>query len=234
MKKGERSMTNDISIVATELPAHVKQGSGLGNENVTSDHLQTPRIKQLQQLSNEVDENHSEYIEGSKVGDFINTVTHENYGKELYVVNVHFREEFVVWVKREKGGGLVGSYPTESDAITALKDAGKVVDDHEITQTQTHTLLRVDEKTGEIADIPFLFDCSSSKLRVSREWNTQIMKLGGDRFASLWKLASVQTANRAGQKFMNISVKNVGWLKEEAYNSAKAFFQRSFASKTSS
>ena len=84
------------------------------------------------------------------------------------------------------------------------------------------------ETTGEIADIPFLFDCSSSKLRVSREWNTQIMKLGGDRFASLWKLASVQTANRAGQKFMNISVSNVGWLKEDAYAFAKSFFQKTF------
>ena len=219
---------NDLSIVSSEVPAHVKQGSGLGNENITSDHLQTPRIKQLQQLSNEVDENHSEYIEGAKVGDFINTVTRENYGNELFVVNTHFREEFVVWVKREKGGGLVGSYPTQSEAIAALEAEGKIVDDHEITQTQTHTLLRVDETTGEIADIPFLFDCSSSKLRVSREWNTQIMKLGGDRFASLWKLASVQTANRAGQKFMNISVSNVGWLKEDAYAFAKSFFQKTF------
>ena len=155
---------NDLSIVSSEVPAHVKQGSGLGNENITSDHLQTPRIKQLQQLSNEVDENHSEHIQGAKVGDFINTVTRENYGKELFVVNTHFREEFVVWVKREKGGGLVGSYPTQSEAIAALEAEGKIVDDHEITQTQTHTLLRVDETTGEIADIPFLFDCSSSKL----------------------------------------------------------------------
>jgi hypothetical protein len=205
MKKGERSMSNDISIVTSEMPAHVKQGNNLGNENINSEHLSTPRLKQLQQLSNEVDENHSEYIEGAKVGDFINTVTKESYGKELYVVNVHFREEYVVWVKREKGGGLVGTFPT---------------------------LLKIDEATGEVSEIPFLFDCSSSKLRVSREWNTQIMKLGGDRFASLWKLSSVQTANKAGQKFMNISVSNVGWLKESAYNIAKEFYEKTFATQT--
>ena len=34
---------NDIALVATELPAHAKKGSGLGNENITQDHLQTPR-----------------------------------------------------------------------------------------------------------------------------------------------------------------------------------------------
>ena len=225
-------MSNDISIVTSTMPAHVKKGENLGNENISSEHLSTPRLKQLQQLSNEVDENHSEYIDGAKVGDFINTVTKETYGKELFVVNVHFREEYVVWVKREKGGGLVGTFPTKQEAIKHLEDGGNKVEDHEITQTQTHTLLKVDEKTGDISEIPFLFDCSSSKLRVSREWNTQIMKLGGDRFASLWKLASVQTANKAGQKFMNIAVSNVGWLKEDTYNVAKGFYEKTFANKS--
>jgi len=214
------------------MPAHVKKGENLGNENISSEHLSTPRLKQLQQLSNEVDENHSEYIDGAKVGDFINTVTKESYGKELFVVNVNFREEYVVWVKREKGGGIVGRFTKKQEAIKHLEDGGNKVEDHEITQTQTHTLLKVDEKTGDISEIPFLFDCSSSKLRVSREWNTQIMKLGGDRFASLWKLASVQTANKAGQKFMNIAVSNVGWLKEDTYNVAKGFYDKTFANKS--
>tara|TARA_Y100000361_G_scaffold151847_1_gene170066 strand:- start:119 stop:808 length:690 start_codon:yes stop_codon:yes gene_type:complete len=229
MKEGERSMSNDISIVTSTMPAHVKNGNNLGNENIASEHLSTPRLKQLQQLSNEVDEQHSEYIEGAKVGDFINTVTKENYGKELFLVNVHFKEEYVVWVKREKGGGLVGTYPTKQEAIAFLEDSGAKVEDHEITQTQTHTLLKVDEKTGNISEIPFLFDCASSKLRVSREWNTQIMRLGGDRFASLWKLSSVATTNKANQKFMNIAVSNVGWLQEEAYLTAKSFYEKTFA-----
>ena len=95
---------SDISIVSKAIPAHVKESSGLGNENISSEHMMVPRVKQLQQLSNEVDENHSEYIEGAKPGDFINTVTKENYGKEIHVINVHFKEEYVVWGKREKGG----------------------------------------------------------------------------------------------------------------------------------
>jgi len=225
-------MSNDISIVTSEVPAHVKKGSNLGNENVTAEHLSTPRIKQLQQLSNEIDENHSEHIEGVKVGDFINTVTKENYGQELYVVNTHFKEEFVVWRQLEKGGGLIGTFNSNAEALEHLENEGLKVEDYDINRTQTHTLLKVDEKTGEIADIPFLFDCSISKLKVSREWNTQLMKLGGDRFASLWKLSSVQTANKAGQRFMNISVSNVGWLKESAYELAKSFYENTFAKKS--
>ncbi len=222
-------MSNDISIVTSNMPAHVKQGNNLGNENISSEHLSTPRLKQLQQLSNEVDENHSEYIDGAKVGDFINTVTKENYGKELYLVNVHFKEEFVVWKQLEKGGGLVGTFPTQDKALEHLESESLKVEDYDINRTQTHTLLKVNEKSGDISEIPFLFDCAISKLRVSREWNTQIMKLGGDRFASLWKMASVQTANKTGQRFMNIAVSNVGWLKEETYNVAKSFYEKTFA-----
>lgn len=222
-------MSKDISIVTSTMPAHVKNGTNLGNENINSEHLSTPRLKQLQQLSNEVDENHSEYIEGAKVGDFINTVTKENYGKELYLVNVHFKEEFVVWKQLEKGGGLAGTFNSQAEALQHLENEGLKVEDYDINRTQTHTLLKVDEKTGDISDIPFLFDCSISKLKVSREWNTQIAKLGGDRFSSLWKMSSVQTANKAGQRFMNISVSNVGWLKEETYEIAKGFYNKTFA-----
>ena len=77
-----------------------------------------------------------------------------------------------------------------------------------------------------------MFDCSISKLKVSREWNTQIAKLGGDRFSSLWKMSSVQTANKSGQRFMNIAVSNVGWLKEDTYNVAKGFYDKTFANKS--
>ena len=42
------------------MPAHIKEGSGMGNENVTSDHVSIPRVKLLQKMNNEVDPNHSE------------------------------------------------------------------------------------------------------------------------------------------------------------------------------
>ena len=92
-----------VSLVSKAVPAHVKEASGLGNENVSTEHLQTPRVKLLQQMNSEVDENHDAYVEGAKPGDLLNTVTNEIYGKEIYVINVHFTEDFVVWRKREKG-----------------------------------------------------------------------------------------------------------------------------------
>ena len=220
-------MSNDISVVTSKVPAHVKKGSKLGNENVSSEHISVPRVKLLQKMNHEVDPNHSEYLEGAKEGDFINTVTGENYGSSMYVVNVHFKEEYVVWRKRTEGGGLVGNFTTRKEAEDHLEDNGLKVEEHDITQTQIHTLLRLDEKTAEISDIPFLFDCASSKLKVSREWNTKIMKQGGDRFSYLWKMSSVPQSNAKGS-WVNIDIQGVDWLKDEIYEGVKAFYQASF------
>ena len=85
-------------------------------------------------------------------------------------------------------------------------------------------LIRKNEESGNL-DVPFLFDCASSKLRVSREWNTQIAGLSGDRFSALWKMSSVRTENRTGQKFYNIQVEKVGWATDDDYNNAKTVFE---------
>ena len=171
-----------ISLLSNNVPAHVKEASGLGNENITAEHLQTPRVKLLQQMNSEVDSNHDAYIEGAKPGHFINSIDSTNYGTELYVINVHFKEDFVLWKKRDAGGGLIGTYASQQAALDHLAKEGLKAEDHEIIQTQSHLLLRKDPETGELDKTPFLMDFASSKLRVSREWNTQIGQLGGDSF----------------------------------------------------
>ena len=215
---------NAITLVSTSVPAHVKEASGLGNENITSDHLQIPRVKLLQQLSNEVDPNHEDHLEGATPGDFTNTLTSTLLGRELYVINLHFKEEFVVWRKLSEGGGLKGTFATYKEATDYLTAENLKVQDHDVVQTQSHTLLMKNPETGALLRTPFLMDFASSKLRVSREWNTQITQLGGDRFSALWKLSSVQTQNRAAQKFYNLSVENQGWVLEEDYNFAKSAY----------
>ena len=230
----EITMSNDISIVTSKMPAHIQEGSAMGNENVTSEHISVPRVKLLQKMNHEVDPNHSEYVEGAKEGDFINTVTGENYGSSLVVVNTHFKEEYVIWRKRTEGGGLVGNFANRAEAEKYLEDNGLDADKHDITQTHIHTLLRMDEKTQEISDIPFLFDCASSKLKVSRDWNVQLLKLGGNvnRFSYMWRMSSVPQSNAKGS-WVNIDIEPVGWLKAEAYQQVEAFYKNSIASKSS-
>ena len=155
--------STEVALVSTKLPAHVEKAAGLGNENVTGEHLQTPRVKLLQQMSSEVDENHDAYIDGARPGHVLNTVTNENYGQEIYVINIHFTEDFVVWRKREKGGGIGSSgHKSMAEAKEAAKALDGSEDDYEIIQTQTHLLLRKDPETGALDATPFLMDFSSS------------------------------------------------------------------------
>lgn len=218
------STGTNVQLVSKDVPAHVVKGTGLGNEEVGKEHLQTPRVKLIQTMSNEVDKNHSEYIENLSPGDFLNSVTKENYGTEMYVLNVKFTEDFVVWKKREIGGGLLGNFKSLAEATDYLNSNDLDVDQHDIIQTQSHLLMQKDPSTGELG-IPFIMDFASSKLRVSRSWNSQIQTKGGDRFASLWKMKSVQTANKVGQKFMNLTVEFEGWATEEDYLEAKKLYE---------
>ena len=218
------STGTNVQLVSKDVPAHVVKGTGLGNEEVNKEHLQTPRVKLIQTMSNEVDKNHSEYIEDLSPGDFLNSVTKENYGTEIYVLNVKFTEDFVVWKKREIGGGLLGNFKSLAEATDYLNSNDLDVDQHDIIQTQSHLLMQKDPSTGELG-IPFIMDFASSKLRVSRSWNSQIQTKGGDRFASLWKMKSVQTANKVGQKFMNLTVEFEGWATEEDYVEAKKLYE---------
>ena len=218
------STGTNVQLVSKDVPAHVVKGTGLGNEEVNKEHLQTPRVKLIQTMSNEVDKNHSEYIENLSPGDFLNSVTKENYGTEMYVLNVKFTEDFVVWKKREIGGGLLGNFKSLAEATDYLNSNDLDVDQHDIIQTQSHLLMQKDPSTGELG-IPFIMDFASSKLRVSRSWNSQIQTKGGDRFASLWKMKSVQTANKVGQKFMNLTVEFEGWATEEDYVEAKKLYE---------
>ncbi len=215
----------EIALVSDKVPAHVKTSAGLGNEEVTVEHLQTPRVKLLQQLNNEVDENHSEYINGAKPGHFINNVTKENYGTSIYVLNVRFTEDYVVWKKRDFGGGLIGTFNTLQEATNFINEQNMDIDQHDVIQTHSHLLISKNPETGELG-IPFIMDFSSSKLRVSRSWNSQIQTKGGDRFSVLWQLESVKKANRAGQQFYNLDVTEVGWAQDTDYKEAKELYER--------
>ena len=96
-------MSNALAIAEDKVPAHISKGTGRGNEEVTTNQLTIPRVKLLQKMSDEVDKHHPNYIEGAEDGHFLNSLTKEIYGDEIYVLNVKFKDEYVVWRKREAG-----------------------------------------------------------------------------------------------------------------------------------
>jgi len=219
-------MSTELALAITDdkLPAHVAKGTGRGNEDVTADQLTIPRLKLLQKMNDEVDKHHGNYVEGAEVGDFMNSLTKELFGTEVYVISIKFKDEYVIWRKREAGGGYLGSFSSMADAQERIAQEEKP-DDYDINQTHSHIMLIKNPKTGELST-PIIMDFASSKLRVSRNWNTQINMKGGDRFAGLWKLSSVQTENKAGATFMNLDASFVGWAQEADYKVAEEIYEQ--------
>ena len=81
-------------------------------------------------------------------------------------------------------------------------------------------------ETGKLEETPIVMDFASSKLRISRNWNSQIALKGGDRFAGLWKIKSVAVENRMGNAFMNLDVDFEGWAQEEDYKKAESLYEQ--------
>lgn len=212
-----------LAIVEDELPAHVAKGQGRGNEEVTASGLTIPRIKQLQKMSDECDKHHPNHIKGASDGVFMNTLTRELYGEELYAINIKFKDEFVVWKKREAGGGLLGTFKTEAEAREIVA-AQEKPEHYDIKPTHTHLLLIKNPETGEVS-APVLMDFASSKLKPSKNWNSQINIKGGDRFAGLWHMKSVPVTV-GNNTWMNLDINFVGWTKEEDYKLAEGIFEQ--------
>lgn len=198
------------------------RGTGRGNEEVKVDSLTIPRLKLLQKMSDEVDKFHSEYVEGAEPGHFLNSLTGELHKDGLYVLNVKFTETYAVWKKRDLGGGLVRSCKTLEEAQGVVDEQEKP-QEYQIQHNHSHLLMLKDPETGELSK-PVLMDFNSSKMSVSKKWNTLINTKGGDRFAGLWKISPVNQTNRAGQIYLNVDVSFVGWAMDDDYKAAETVY----------
>jgi len=223
-----KTMSKSVALVASTdaLPAHLqdKQGIGRGNENVGS-NVQIPRIKLLQKMSNEVDKHHGSFVEGCEPGHLVNTLTNHNYGNDLYCISLHFKTEFVVWRQLDVGGGYGGAFTTHEEAQAYVDTQDKPAE-YDINETHAHVILVKNPETGALENSVAIMDFASSKLRVSKAWNSQIGMRGGDRFAALWKVSGVSTENKMGKAFMNCEVAFVGWAQEADYKVAEGLYEQ--------
>lgn len=140
-----------------------------GFENQGISDYALPFITMLQGLSPQVlaDEDKEG---GNRAGQIFNTVTEENYGKEITVIPVYSRHEFVEYKKRENGGGLVAVYQPSDPKILDLLRAGafgKIEHgENEIIDTYYLYVLVVRGNLTEKAVIPF----TGSYIKVYRKW----------------------------------------------------------------
>ena len=208
-----------VSQEDSSLPDYLRGFGSEGNENVGRDDFTVPRLVVLQALSPEVDpSNTQKYIPEAKIGMIMNTVTRA-LSNSLRAVNVYFVKEFAVFKKRSAGGGFRGVYPTQNEAISFL-ESQEDSRDLEVTEQAVHYLLLLDPQTGRPAGEAALV-MTSTKMKVSRNWNALIKLAGGPRFAGVWDLSTVSEKNAKGAYF-NLTVKPAGFIPAGAVNAARA------------
>lgn len=217
---------NDIIQKEDKLPSYIKQsGESRGNENISAEDIQLPRINILQALSPQINEKKDDYIEGSKPGMIFNTLTGQLYSSAVAITPVYFTKKYLVWVDRkiDSKGGLKGIFDDLLEAEKFLYDQPDK-EKLEIVPTAEH-LAVLDDGTEVIVSM------AKSKMKVSRKLNSLIRLNGGDRFSRRYILSTVDDESSKGE-FKNFSVSPGGFPSEQVYLKAENLFNSVVSEKT--
>lgn len=199
------------------IPDYIKQDSNRGNENVSSDDLQLPRLDVLQALSPQINKKKESYIDGAEVGMLFNTLTGELYPNGVRITPVSFKKSYLVWVDRklDSSGGLRGVFDSQQEAdrfVAVDPDKAKL----EVVPTAEHLVL-LDDGSEVILSM------SKSKMKVSRKFNSLVRLSGGDRFSRSYMLTSVEDEGAQGE-YQNINLTQDGYPSKEVYLKAEALY----------
>ena len=218
------------------LPAHLAQSTGRGSEDVKNEDLQTPRLKLVQAISDELKPKNSAFIEEARNGDLLNSVTKQLWkGEEgILVVNLKYVKRWNVWRNRKfKNGGLVASCMSEAEAIQArnemalaegvpLESQERLDECYEVLETPENWCLQIDPETCEMQ--PLIIDLPKTKQKKAREWNTLIKQKGGDRFAGIWQVRAVDEQNNSGEDYKNFAFSFVGYVPDQLFKQVEEIF----------
>lgn len=225
-KKGEVAVVVKTAIVVQDdVPDYIKQGAQRGSENVTTNDIAIPRLEVIQGLSPAVKRGDPGYIQGAQVGTFINSVSKELYGEEVFIVPIYYTKQYLVWKMRKRAdgtpvegnGGFFGAFNTEQEANERCDREGGTAKDIEVIDTPQHfcLLVRADGTAEEI-----MISMPKTKAKVSRQWNSMIRMADGDRFSRAYKMKTVLEKNPKGD-FYNFEVALAGFPSRDIYAQAE-------------
>ena len=222
-KAKEVAVKNAQELVA--VPDYIKQGGTRGNENITNEDLQLPRLAIIQDLSPQKDKDDEKYIEGAEIGMLFNTLTGELY-ETVTFTPVSFQKRWFVWKDQDEGGGLQGIFSNteqqQAEALAAKLNGDMEVPIYEAVLTHEHLVMLSDG--SEI-----ILSCSKSKLKVSKKFNSLVRLNGGDRFGRNYTVSvSRETNPNNNKKYYNFKIDSAGGAQafpsQEVYEAAEALY----------
>jgi hypothetical protein len=195
---------------------------GAGLSTAADDNL-VPMMRILQSLSPQVKNNRPEYIKGAKPGDI--WLRNSDYppisGTEgILFQPCYFSADFVEWIPRSAGGGLVTRHtklPLDAVEVKDPKNTNRsnwfMPNGDELKYTRYHAgyVLMPDG-----SELPYVIPFTSTGHTVSRMWMTMMnnKQLNGARapsWACLYRLRTRERINAEGEWFL-FDISSAGWL----------------------
>jgi hypothetical protein len=150
--------------------------------NYSAEQMTTPFLNILQALSPQVTRGKAEFIKEAQAGQLFNSVTKELYDGEvgINVILSNFKESYIEWVPRNKGGGFVAEYDilTGGRAKTLVDpDFNSIIQEGSPVGTPgnllslTHTRLGAVVKDDLTTWSPVVLSMAASALKVSKGIN---------------------------------------------------------------
>ena len=214
--------SESLVLVQDQVPEYLQgQQEARGSEHVGTEDLVIPRLEVVQAQSPAITEGDPGFVKGAKLGDLINSVTNQIYGREVFVVPVHYSKQWLVWRDRQKGGGFRGAYPNPEEAKDRVEQEGGKAAGFEAVDTPTHLCLIVNRETGGVDEI--IVSMPKTKAKVSRQWNSMIKMAGGDRFSRVYRIMSQSETNAKGT-FQNYVIGQSGFPSKALYQRAEKLY----------
>lgn len=221
----QRFSPEAMVLIQNDVPEYLKgaMDSNRGSEGVNTEDMVIPRLEVIQDLSPQVTSDSPEYNPQAKAGMLTNSVTGELYGTEVFVVNVHFNKQWLVWKDRKQGGGFFGAYQTPSEAEDRADKEGGTEKGVESIDTPTHVVLLLNRNKGALDEM--ILSMPRTKAKVSRQWNSMIRMAGGDRFTRVYRVTTQREENAKG-KFWNYVIAPSGFAGRAVYDYALKLYEQ--------
>jgi hypothetical protein len=192
-----------------EIEKLAQQDAGEGISQQQADKFY-PIMSVLQKLSPQVDDTSPAYIRGAKAG----TIWLRNFSpmelvpgdRGIAVQPVRMYIEWVEWIPRERGGGMVGRFLKRPDTARLMNAATNkwALGENSLQETR----MWVVNVWHEHNPVPFIIPCQSTQNTFARQWNTiisqQFEPSGGisPAWRHIWRLTTKQRQNAKGQWYV--------------------------------
>lgn len=201
--------TNDIAIAPR--PDYIPKGSRRGLEDITKKDMLVPRLALAQPLSPQVTEGDPLFVAGMKPGDLFNSITNQNYGREVTVQIVRKDKLRAMQFKSQDAGGgvLDPDVPLNDDRLKWGENGEKPI------ATLFRDYLAVIIPSHELIALSF----KSSGIAVAKKLNGLMGLKGGDIFAGLYIIGTDQKLTPKPHKIYTVAVSktNGGWVSAEDF-----------------